>query len=175
MLWLDHTEPLAYSLAGRPGLVVASTGLNGLPAEQVTAVLSHERAHLRGRHHLLTSMTEALAKAVPFVPLFREAAAAVGLLVELAADAAAVRACGPHAVRAALLALDGGRAPDEALAIAGDAVPLRLQQIGQPRPSKTLARRVVTRTTTGLVLAAVPGLLGLSAVMLAAALSCPSG
>lgn len=86
-LWLDHTEPLAYSLAGRPGLIVASTGLNRLPTEQVTAVISHERAHLRGRHHLLTVITDALAKALPFVPLFRQAPAAIGLLVELCADA----------------------------------------------------------------------------------------
>ena len=106
-LWLDHAEPLAYSLAGRPGLVVASTGPHRLPTDQVAAVLCHERAHLHGRHHLLTTLTHAPAKALPGVPLFRHGPAAIGLLVELAADTAAIRSCGPHPMRAAP---DAGRA-----------------------------------------------------------------
>lgn len=175
-LWLDHAAPLAYSIAGRPGLVVASTGLHRLPADQVAAVLCHERAHLRGRHHLLTTLTQALANALPGVPLSRHAPAAIGLLVELAADTAAVRSWGPHTVRAALLALDGAGPPEHTLAMAREAVPLRLARLAaQPVPPASTARRALTRAAAGLTLAALPTLLGLGTVMLAAAASCPAG
>jgi beta-lactamase regulating signal transducer with metallopeptidase domain len=67
------------------------------------SVLAHERAHLTGRHHLLVAVAQALRATLPFVPLFRRAPSAVRDLVELAADLAAVHACGPAAVRNALL------------------------------------------------------------------------
>ena len=73
VLWLDHPAPFAYSLRGRPPLVVASTGLRALPYAHQDAVMRHEVAHLRGRHHLLVALTQDLAAALPIVPLFRQA------------------------------------------------------------------------------------------------------
>jgi hypothetical protein len=69
-LWLDLPDPVAYSVAGHPSLVVASNGLRArLSGEAVAAVLAHEKAHLRGRHHLLVGLAEAVARALPWLPL----------------------------------------------------------------------------------------------------------
>jgi len=105
VLWLKHDAPFAYSISGRPGLVVASTGLNRLPANQRDAVLHHERHHLRRRHHWLVIATSAVTDALPRVPLFRGVARATRTLTELAADRRAARDCGPEALTGALLAL----------------------------------------------------------------------
>jgi Zn-dependent protease with chaperone function len=173
VLWLDHTAPYAYSLSGRPGLIVASTGLRRLPAAQVAAVLRHERAHLRGQHHLLVALTQDLATAVPFVPLFRDAPA-VRQLVELAADATAARACGRPAVRTALRALDAGPHPRQALAMAEHDVPLRLRRLAGPVPVGGLPRRATTRVTALLASAVTPAAVGVGTLLLALAVACPA-
>ncbi|ONI90932.1 hypothetical protein ALI22I_10905 [Saccharothrix sp. ALI-22-I] len=133
-LWLDHDEPLAFSLAGTPGVVVATEGLHRrLTHEQVEAVLAHERAHLKGRHHLLVAAGDALSTVLPFLPLFRRAPGVVRELVELAADAAAVRTCGVETVRAALLGVSGDGAPGSALAMGRDSVQVRLDLLARRR------------------------------------------
>lgn len=172
VLWLDRVRPLAYSVGGRPGLVVATTGLRRLPAQQVAAVLCHERAHLRGRHHLLVSLAEALAVAVPVVPLFGRAPVAMRLLVELVADAAAVRRCGPPAVSAALVALDGGHGPEHALAMADRDVALRLRRIAGAHPGHRPVRLSLSRGFASIAPASLPALLGLGALVLAATVTC---
>lgn len=176
VVWLEHPEPVAYSLGGRPGLVVVTTGMRRLPARALDAVLCHERAHLRGRHHALVTVTDALAAAVPFVPLFRHALTATRLLVELVADAAAVRACGRSAVRAALLALTGAAGsggPAPALAMADHEITTRLQRLTDPAPPPGPGHRALTRAAAALAPAVSPGLLGLGTIVLAVALSCP--
>lgn len=103
-VWLADATLFAYSIGGRSGVVVAGDGLASLNQAERSAVLAHERAHLRGRHHLLVTTAEALRAALPFVPLCREWARWARVLVELSADHHAVRACGSDAVRGALLA-----------------------------------------------------------------------
>nr|WP_248782549.1 M48 family metalloprotease [Lentzea albidocapillata] len=77
-VWLDHDRPLAFSLPGKPGLVVATEGLRRhLTPEEVDAVLDHERAHLNGRHHLLVAAADAVAAALPILPLFKRAASSI--------------------------------------------------------------------------------------------------
>jgi Zn-dependent protease with chaperone function len=103
IMWLDHPMPLAYSIDGRPGYVVATEGLLAhLGAEGQRAVLAHERAHLRGRHHRIVNICEILAAAFPFVPLFAAAPPAVRVLVEVAADRVAAEATSAETVRSAL-------------------------------------------------------------------------
>ena len=103
VLWLDHPMPMAYSVAGRPGFVVATKGLSDcLTASEREAVIAHERAHLRGHHHRIINVCEVFAKALPVIPLFKAAPAAVRRLVELAADDRAAQATSPDAVRSAL-------------------------------------------------------------------------
>jgi Zn-dependent protease with chaperone function len=66
---IDHEAPAVYCLPGRHGrVVVATAALRALDDERLAAVLAHERAHLRQRHHLLRATAEALAVALPFVP-----------------------------------------------------------------------------------------------------------
>jgi hypothetical protein len=172
VLWLDHDAPLAYSVGGRPGVVVATKALHRLPAAQQAAVLCHEHEHLRGRHHLLAWLVRALAKASPVVPLFRHAPAAMGLLVEYAADAAAVRRYGPRAVQAALLALQHGRLPDAALAMTGGDLQERLWRVADPGPSSGALRRTLARGAAAVGPLILPAALGLGALLFAQVVSC---
>ncbi|MGW4060827.1 M56 family metallopeptidase [Amycolatopsis sp. NPDC004747] len=129
-LWLPHDEPVAYSLGGRRALIVASEGLAGrLSDRELQAVLAHERAHVRGHHHVLTACAEVLGRTLGFVPLMRELPGAVRLLVELAADRTAAAQCGREPLRSALLAIRAGDGPRRALAMAGGDTAIRLQRL----------------------------------------------
>ncbi|PTR28681.1 hypothetical protein C8K36_10342 [Rhodococcus sp. OK519] len=97
----------AYSIGGRVPTIVLGAGAAGLDPDVRAAVLAHERAHLRGRHHLLVAWADALRAALPAVPLAREGAAWVRVLVELSADRHAAASCGCGALSAALLAGSG--------------------------------------------------------------------
>ncbi|MGW4401570.1 M56 family metallopeptidase [Amycolatopsis nivea] len=101
--WLPLEEKLAYSVAGKPGLVVLSEGLaKDLSETELAAVVDHERSHLRGRHHRLVAFAHAVSAALPFVPLARRSPEFVAAAVELSADSAAGRRHGPATVSAAL-------------------------------------------------------------------------
>jgi Zn-dependent protease with chaperone function len=171
-LWLEHDEPLAFSLAGRPGVVVATDGLaDRLTSAQLRAVLAHERAHLTGRHHLVVAAGDAVATVLPFLPLFRRTPAVVRELVELAADATAVRACGVDAVRGALLRVTGFGTPGSALAMSRDAVEARLASLPEEDRPVRPARTVLSCGLAGFSamvlppLVAVGGLLALAVVV----------
>ncbi|GAA1033232.1 MULTISPECIES: M56 family metallopeptidase [Amycolatopsis] len=101
--WLPSEEKFAYSIAGKPDLVVLSEGLaRDLSEPELAAVVDHERSHLRGRHHRLVGFAHAVSAALPFVPLARQSPEFVAAAVELSADAAAGRRHGPATVSAAL-------------------------------------------------------------------------
>jgi Zn-dependent protease with chaperone function len=169
-LWLAHDQPLAFSL-GR--VVVATEGLTQhLSAESVAAVLTHERAHLRGHHHLLVAITDALRAALPFVPLFRQAPAAMRELVELAADVVAVRAHGAAAVRSALLCVSG-QVPGAALAMARDAVDVRLTRLTDSPKAPGHLRRTLTCGFTGMVAALAPLVAAVGLLVVIGAVTCP--
>lgn len=103
VLWLDHPLPFAYSIAGNPGLVVATEGLNTcLTPTEAAAVLEHERAHLNGRHHRILAISALLYRTMPKVPLLARAPAALAMLAELDADRVAARTSSPAIVRSAL-------------------------------------------------------------------------
>ncbi|MEN3302096.1 M56 family metallopeptidase [Pseudonocardia sp.] len=157
LLWLSSASPVAFSLGGRPGAVVLADGLRErLPGAGVDAVVAHERAHVRGRHHLLVAVVEGLARALPFVPLFVAAPGAVREQVELVADISAVRACGADAMRAALLAVTGAGTPAEALAMARDAVDLRLRYLAAAAEPPTAASRLTGCGVLGAAFASIP-------------------
>ena len=89
---LDVEAPLAYCLPGvRSRVVVSSGALNTLSDNEVTAILRHERAHLRARHDLVLEMFTAVHAAFPRFVRSRSALDAVQLLVEMLADDAAIR------------------------------------------------------------------------------------
>ena len=139
---LDAPQPAAYCVPGRPAtIVLTSAALAILDADQLTAVLAHERAHLAGRHHLLTGLTRGLAAVFPAVPLFTRGPLEVARLAELRADDAAARRSGRRTLVAALLAMGTGAAvPAAALAATGGATAARVQRLLDP-PGRGAARR----------------------------------
>src|SRR4051794_13173454 len=59
VLVLDHPVPVAYSLPARRRAIVVSTGAkDAFSRAEFGAVLAHERAHLRQRHHALLLMLD---------------------------------------------------------------------------------------------------------------------
>jgi hypothetical protein len=107
---LDQDAPAAYCLPGRRHCIVVTAGtLAALGPGQLLAVLAHERAHLRGRHHLLLAIASALSRAFPFVPLLAEAGTQVAVLAEMAADDQAARRHHPADLAAALVTLATAR------------------------------------------------------------------
>lgn len=129
-LWLPLDSPLAYSIAGRPAMVVASEGLRAqLGPAEVAAVLAHEHAHIDGRHHLLVGIAESVAYAFPWLPIMRESPSLVRALVELDADARAARSHGRGPVRRALTSLRPHSVPLPALGMFSDTTAVRLDRL----------------------------------------------
>jgi Zn-dependent protease with chaperone function len=131
---LDVEQPMAYCLPGVRSRVVVSEGaLRALDDSEVTAILTHEHAHLRARHDLVLEAFTAVHAAFPRFVRSASALDAVRLLIELLADDAAVRATGPTALARALVACASGRAPSGAMAAGGPSTVLRVRRLaGRP-------------------------------------------
>lgn len=128
---LDVREPLAYCLPGVRSRVVVSEGtLTTLADNEIAAILSHERAHLRARHDLVLEMFTAVHAAFPRFVRSASALDAVRLLIEMLADDAAVRAAGPTPLARALVACATGRTPAGALAAGGPTTVVRVRRLG---------------------------------------------
>lgn len=155
---LDVPDRLAYCVAGLPHTVVITRGaLDALEEPALAAVLSHERAHLAGRHHLLLALTRGLAVLMPRLALFRVGAAEVARLLELCADDTAVRAHSPNTLVGALYALSGpGPVPAGALGMTGGAVLARAERLATPPPSARRIRARLHLTAAILVLMSGP-------------------
>lgn len=170
-LWLPLDSPLAYSVAGRPALVVASNGLRThLDPQAVSAVLAHEHAHIRGRHHLLVGIAESLAFAFPWLPIMRRSPALVRSLVEIEADARAAHSHGRDSVRRALQHLTPHVVPAPALGIACDGMELRLDRLSTDhtrRRAPVRIARAFAACGTAVLLPAVPVVALLGAMALA--------
>ncbi len=140
---IDHEIPVAYCLPGVRGarIVVSAGAAEHLDAEQLAAVLAHERAHLRHRHDLVLEAFTVLHRAFPVFVSSRAALAQVQLLAEILADRAAVEAVGPRALCEALLAMAGGRAPQGAMGAGASDLAARVEAIGDraQRPAQTVA------------------------------------
>jgi Zn-dependent protease with chaperone function len=136
-LLLDHPAAAAYYVPGPAGCVVVSTGaVDALTEQELAAVLAHEHAHARGRHHLVLAPFHALRRVLPIRQVVR-AAAAVELLVEMCADDRAARRHGPAPLTAALRRFDelGARsAPTGTIAAADTAIALRIARLRGTTP-----------------------------------------
>jgi Zn-dependent protease with chaperone function len=129
-------QPTAYCVSGgrRSAIVVTTAALELLKPPALAAVLAHERAHLRGRHHHVIAMLNTLAAALPRLPLMRAAAQSVPALLEMCADDAATRRHGREPLLASLVALSTRhRVPDGVLAAAGTAVTDRVTRLMHPQ------------------------------------------
>jgi Zn-dependent protease with chaperone function len=141
-LVLDHDAPAAYSVPrGRHRIVVSSATVTLLTQGQLEAVIAHERAHLRGHHQLLLTISRALAHAFPAVTLLARAAEEVAVLAEMAADAAAARSHDPEDLAAALVILARARVRTAALAAGGPAALARINRLLAAEPRAALAAR----------------------------------
>ena len=137
---LDVSQPLAYCLPGVRSRVVVSEGaLTALSDTEVSAILTHERAHLRARHDLVLEMFTAVHAAFPRFVRSRNALDAVRLLIELLADDAAVRKAGPTPLARALVACAAGHTPKGALAAGGPSTVVRVRRLGGLPNSRALA------------------------------------
>jgi beta-lactamase regulating signal transducer with metallopeptidase domain len=161
---LDHPAVAAYYLPGRSGCVVISRGaLRTLTPDELAAVLAHERAHARYRHHLALAPFHALRRATPFRPV-AAMANRMALLVEMCADDDAVRRVGSGPLLSALRTLRTlhrhGAHPDtppDALAAAATALDHRIERLAD-RPPRRRAGRLVATTAVlaALTVAATP-------------------
>ncbi len=132
----------------------------------------HERAHLRGRHHLMVAVAEALAAALPWLPLMRRSPFLVRALVEVSADSIAARSHGAEAVRTALLGMLAGLPvthvlEGHALGMAHDCIALRLTVLSSVRLEHGRLRRALHSGVAGAIALLLPALA--SAALLAAA------
>ena len=148
-------RPAAYCLPGRGHrIVLTSAALAKLGPQELAAVIAHERAHVRGRHHLSLSFTAAFAAAFPRLPLFATADAETRRLVELAADDAACASIDELTLAEALLMMSGPAAPAMALGAGGDVSARIRRLIAGRRPLPTWTSRLGLVAAVGLL--AVP-------------------
>jgi Zn-dependent protease with chaperone function len=167
---VEHSEPVAYCVAGRHPTVILSTGaLQALGPAQLAAVLAHERAHLTGGHHRLLALARIGSLVLPFLPLTRDADAQVARLAEMHADDAAARASDPRSLATALVVLATGASPAPALAAAATDAVQRIRRLLRPAEPLSAARRRMLRATAA-SLAVTPVLLAIAPALLALAL-----
>jgi beta-lactamase regulating signal transducer with metallopeptidase domain len=158
-LVVDHPAAAAYCLPGlRPEIVISAGTLDLLDADELAAVLAHERAHLRERHDLVLLPFLALLRAFSWAGVATRAYRAVGLLLEMHADDRVLRQVPARELATALLrvgAAGGGGVPTGALAVAG------------PQVECEVAARVIRllRRPPGLSSAATSLVLALCAVL----------
>jgi Zn-dependent protease with chaperone function len=150
-LVVDHPAAAAYCLPGLRSAIVVSAGtLELLDADELAAVLAHERAHLRERHDLVLLPFAALLRAFRWASVARQAQRAVALLVEMHADDRALQHRPARELATALLrvgAAGGGAVPSGALAAASARtecdVTARVVRILRPAPGLCPAARAL--------------------------------
>ncbi len=127
-----NDQPFAFTLPGRGGRVVVSTGLiELLDDDECAVVIAHEHAHARYRHdrYLLVAKLASTT-----IPMLRPLASRLQFSLERWADEAAVKACGDrHFVARTLgkVALHGA-VPVGALGFTGLGVPARVVALFGP-------------------------------------------
>lgn len=175
VLWLPIADPVAYSVAGHPPLVVVSTGLRDvLDTDALVSVLAHERAHLARGHHRLVTVAEAAAAGFWWLPLMRTSPALVRTLVELDADACAAQVHGPRGLTRALQALQPTSVPRPALGVAGDSTGLRLTRLAALPPRRALNVGAAPTLVASLAAALLPVVSIATVAVVTALASCVS-
>jgi Zn-dependent protease with chaperone function len=156
---LDHPAPVAFCIPGARPLLVLSKGMVAeLDDAGLAAVVAHERAHLRERHHLYLLPFVAWEAALPLLPAPRRAHAAVRTLVEMRADDLALAELDGPAPRrtlagAIVTAAEGARGvPGGALAAGGGAVGARVRRLLEPPAPLPPAVRAVILAAAALLL-----------------------
>ncbi len=158
---LEHPAPVAFCIPGaRPLLVLSSGMVAELDDGQLAAVVAHERAHLRERHHLLLLPFVAWEAALPVLPAAGRAHAAVRELVEMRADDVALASLSGPAPRrtlaqAIVTAVGGGGGvdvPSGALAVTGGVARARVLRLLEPPSPLPAVARWTALVSAGLLL-----------------------
>lgn len=163
-LVIDYPAAAAYCLPGIRSQIVVSAGtLDLLAPAELTAVLAHERAHVRARHDLVLIPFTSLRRTFPRSRVVAQSYRTVALLVEMMADDRALRVRGllPRELATALLRFgtagaDG--APAGALAAAEGELTARVTRLLTPPPPLHRATQAAVIIGSA-VLVAVPLLL----------------
>lgn len=156
---VDSPTLAAYALPGRrQRIVLSSSAMAALSPAGVNAVVDHERAHLRGRHHLPLTTAVVLSRALPGCRVLREARRQIAALLEMLADDHARRRQNGQAVAEALRALGAPSQPGPTATIdhpfGAHGVRARVQRLLAPLPR--LASRwtaLIVLTTSALAVA----------------------
>jgi len=152
-LVVDDAAAAAYCLPGRRQQVVLTTGaLAALDGDQLSAVLAHERAHLRGRHDLVLTTSAALQGAFPQVPALRDAHRELTRLVEMLADDVAARRNDRLTIATALVRLAEASAPVAALGAGGSTSLTRVRRLVAPAHPLGPTRSVIAALATAALL-----------------------
>jgi len=158
-LVIDYPAAAAYCLPGIRSQIVVSVGtLDLLGPAELTAVLAHERAHLRARHDLVLIPFTSLRRAFPRSPMIAQAHRTVALLVEMMADDRALRVRGLVARELATALLRFGTAvtdgaPAGALAAAEGELTARVSRLLTPPPPMPRAAQAAVVLAAGLLVA----------------------
>lgn len=140
---LASPRPFAYTLGGRSGGVVVSRGLLSLlDGDERDAMLAHELAHLRLRHHRLLGFAQVVTATLgPAAPAVHQAASSLARELEVIADQAAASVIGDRGVvaralaKAALATATSPTAPTPTPAFGGHAdLAYRLDRLTDDRP-----------------------------------------
>ncbi|MBG6184039.1 Zn-dependent protease with chaperone function [Arthrobacter sp. CAN_A214] len=182
-LVINHPVPVAYCLpGGARSVTVLSDGLlDLLSREELDAVLTHERAHLHQRHHLLLWAFAAWRAALPWLPTSQLAQRSVNELIEMLADDEALKHVKEATlVRAIAIVASGSpppvsddewQTPPEPLALTAlpafdpgtastvDATAQRLRRLLSPLPPLSILQRGTVLGTAALLLTVPPILL----------------
>ncbi|MFF2039802.1 M56 family metallopeptidase [Kitasatospora sp. NPDC058170] len=160
---LDDERADAFALPGRlprpgrpaePGRIVVTSGmLRALDAPERAALLAHERAHLRGRHHLFLALAE---HAATIHPALRPLRTPLAYHLERWADEAAAARTGDRATTARAVgraALAAGRTPrparpQRAPAAHAGPVPRRVAALLHPAAGPAPRRRAAALALT---------------------------
>ncbi|PXY31369.1 M56 family metallopeptidase [Prauserella muralis] len=138
-LEVDHPIAVAYCLPGRTPRIVVSAGARRLLTDtELDAVLAHERAHARERHHLVVAPFQALRRLLPGSALLTRVVATIELLVEMCADDRAARTHGREPLASALERFHAhgvAGTPAGALAVADTPVQARIRRLREPQRS----------------------------------------
>ena len=159
-LVIDYPAAAAYCLPGIRSQIVVSVGtLDLLGPAELTAVLAHERAHLRARHDLVLIPFTSLRRAFPMSAGVAQAHRTVALLVEMMADDRALRVRGllPRELATALVRFGTAGsecAPAGALAAAEGELTARVSRLLTPPPPLPRAAQAAIVLAAALLVAA---------------------
>ncbi|MFT4188334.1 MAG: M56 family metallopeptidase [Aeromicrobium sp.] len=130
---LRHDAPVAYCIPDRTQtrVVLSSATIEKLDADELRAVLEHERSHLSARHDLILEGFEFLRAAYPKLLRTDAPLEQSRVMVELLADDAARKAAGDRPLARAIVAMAGSAAPAGTLG-AGGVATIRMRRLTDP-------------------------------------------